>query len=154
MYSYVTKRVIKRIINKKMDSEICLGCDKPLSGRIDKKFCDSQCRANYHNKHKRKHERVIAAVNRQIRKNRMILKKLCPEGKATVRKERLLDLGFSFQYFSSIYKEKELTYYFSHEYGFAPIVQVSRTEKIPVQKVLIIQYQEHMKGKFDPWVVR
>ena len=134
-----------------MDHQKCQNCEKPLVGRIDKRFCDSQCRANFHNRHKRKTERVIAAVNRQIRKNRSILFKLCPDGKATVRKERLVDLGFSFQYFSSVYQEGSLTYYFSYEYGFAPILQQSRTEKVPVQKVLIIQYQEHMKGKFDPW---
>jgi len=136
-----------------METRKCLTCDKLLAGRWDKKFCDSQCRASYHNQNKRKHERIIAAVNRQLRKNRMILKKLCPEGKATVRKERLLDLGFSFQYFSSVYQEGALTYYFSYEYGFAPTVQQSRTEHLPVQKVVIVQYQEHMKGKFDPWKV-
>lgn len=93
----------------------------------------------------------MAAVNRQIRKNRSILKALCPEGKATVRKERLLDMGFSFQYFSSQYVEGKLRYYFSYEYGFTPIIQHSRTEGVPVRKVIIIQYQESMKGAFDPW---
>ena len=134
-----------------MDHLTCQTCGKTLTGRVDKRFCDSQCRANFHNKNRRKNERIIAAVNRQIRKNRSILQKLCPDGKATVRKERLLDLGFSFQYFSSIYKEGSLTYYFSHEYGFAPITQLSREQGVPVQKVLIVQSQEHMKGKFDPW---
>ena len=134
-----------------MDHLTCQTCGKTLTGRVDKRFCDSQCRASFHNKNKRKNERIIAAVNRQIRKNRSILQKLCPDGKATVRKERLLDLGFSFQYFSSIYKEGSLTYYFSHEYGFAPITQLSREQGVPVQKVLIVQSQEHMKGKFDPW---
>lgn len=135
-----------------MDKQICLHCGSPVAGRFDKKFCDDQCRASYHNQNKRKHERIIAAVNRQIRKNRGILKRLCPDGKATVRKDRLTDLGFSFQYFSSVYVEGKLTYYFSYEYGFAPIVQNSRSEGQPSQKVLIIQYQDHMKGKFDPWL--
>ena len=134
-----------------MDHEKCMSCDRPLAGRADKRFCDGQCRANYHNQHKRKSERMIGAVNRQIRKNRSILRKLCPEGKATVRKDRLIDSGFSFQYFSSIYEVGKLTYYFSYEFGFAPIVQLSKTEGLQVHKVLIIQYQENMKGKFDPW---
>jgi hypothetical protein len=76
---------------------------------------------------------------------------LCPDGKATVRKESLVDMGFSFQYFSSIYKEGKLTYYFSYEYGFAAIEQRSRTEGVKVSKVLIIQSSEYMKGTFDPW---
>jgi hypothetical protein len=134
-----------------MDSPVCLSCGQSINGRFDKKYCDDQCRSNYHNHNKRKHERVIQAVNRQIRKNRAVLKQLCPEGKATVRKQRLLDMGFSFQYFSSIYKEGKLTYYFSYEYGFAAIEQLSRTEGKQVQKVLIIQSSEYMKGKFDPW---
>lgn len=129
----------------------CLHCEKTLTGRFDKKFCDVQCRASYHNKHKRRHERMMTAVNRQIRKNRTILKKFCPSGKATVRKEMLQQDGFSFQYFSSIYTKGKLTYYFSYEYGFAPIVQSSHTDGSPVQKVLIIQSQDHMKGTFDPW---
>lgn len=134
-----------------MDNENCLACHRPLTGRVDKKFCDTQCRANYHNKKKRKNERVIAAVNRQIRKNRSILARLCPEGKATVRKEKLVDLGFSFQYFSSLYQEGKLTYYFSYEFGYAPIIQLSRTQGIKIPKVLIIKSQESMRGKFDPW---
>lgn len=134
-----------------MDNEKCLSCQKELTGRVDKKFCGTQCRANYHNQHKRKNERVIAAVNRQIRKNRTILKNLCPDGKATVRKEKLEAMGFSFQYFSSIYNEGKLLYYFSHEFGFAPIMQWSRNEGKEVPKVIIIQHQEYMKGKFDPW---
>ncbi len=134
-----------------MENEKCLFCEKPMSGRVDKRFCGDQCRANYHNKNKRKNERIIAAVNRQTRKNRTILQRLCPEGKATVRKTKLLDMGFSFQYFTSIYIEGALTYYFSYEYGFAPIMQLARTEGVQVEKVLIIQYQDQMKGKFDPW---
>lgn len=134
-----------------METLTCLHCDKPLTGRLDKRYCDAQCRSNYHNHNKRKHDRIMAAVNRQIRKNRSILKTLCPEGKATVRKERLLDMGFSFQYFSSQYVAGKLRYYFSYEYGFAPIIQPARTDGDPVQKVIIIQYQENMKGAFDPW---
>ncbi|UXX79478.1 hypothetical protein N7E81_19205 [Reichenbachiella carrageenanivorans] len=134
-----------------MENQHCKCCGAALTGRWDKQYCDDHCRSTYHNQHKRKHERVIAAVNRQLRKNRNILKQFCPEGKATVRRERLLDLGFSFQYFSSIYREGTVPYYFSYEYGFAPIMQPSRTDGQLTAKVLIIQYQDHMKGKFDPW---
>lgn len=129
---------------------ICLHCEKPLAGRIDKKYCDTQCRAQYHNLNKRKHERIIGSVNRQIRKNRGILLKLCPEGKATVRKDKLLLLGFSFQYFSSIYQTKKNLYYFSYEYGYAPVIQRSNSTGEMVEKVLIIQHQEIMKGSFNP----
>lgn len=134
-----------------MDNLNCQHCDRPMAGRFDKKFCNDQCRASYHNIHRRKHERMISAVNRQIRRNRAILKRFSPEGKATVRKERLVDAGFLFQYFSSIYQTAGLTYYFCYEYGFAAIMQQSKTKGESIPKVLIIQSQEHMKGKFDPW---
>lgn len=131
---------------------LCLHCEGKLTGRLDKKFCDAQCRSNFHNQHKRKQERIIAAVNRQIRLNRSILRKLCPEGKATVRKEKLVESGFSFQYCSSVYREGKWTYYFCYEYGYAPIMQRSRTNGEVVAKVMIVQSQQNMKGKFDPWM--
>jgi hypothetical protein len=128
----------------------CLKCGKALTGRSDKKFCNAYCRNSYNNQNKAADEPIHSAGQFKDSPKRRILKDHCPEGKATVRKERLLDMGFSFQYFSSIYKKGSLTYYFSHEFGFAPITHQSTTKGIPVQKVLIIQYQEHMKGKFDP----
>lgn len=135
-----------------MDNLNCLYCQKTMTGRFDKKFCDDQCRSSYHNQHKRKQERIIAAVNRQIRKNRSILKKFCPEGKSTVKKERLEEAGFSFQYFSSIYQTTKLTYYFCYEYGNAAIIQPSSLIGAMMALVRIIQHQDHMKGKIDPWV--
>ena len=134
-----------------MEAQKCKHCDKVLAGRLDKKFCDTQCRSSYHNRHKRKSERIISAVNQQLRKNRSILKDLCPEGKSTVRKELLLDRGFAFQYFTSIYKTNSVTYYFSYEYGYAAIEQKSTSTGAMVQKVMIIQHQDYMKGSFDPW---
>jgi len=71
-----------------------LKCGKSLTGRSDKKFCSAECRVHFYNRHKRKNDRVIAAANRQIRKNRTILKALCPDGKATVRRSLLDDQGF------------------------------------------------------------
>ena len=129
----------------------CLNCQKQLNGRIDKKYCDADCRNAYHNKEQRFSERMILAVNRQLRKNRTILKALWPLGKATVRKEVLVKMGFRFQYFSSIYTVKNGKYYFSYEYGYCPIMQMSTTEKVNVPKVLIIQKQEFMNTPFDPW---
>ncbi|MGL1888033.1 MAG: hypothetical protein OCD76_16075 [Reichenbachiella sp.] len=129
----------------------CVHCDKSLSGRIDKRFCDANCRNAHNNKVKRSQERVINAVNRQLRKNRSILKTLCPLGKAVVRKQVLLDLGFSFQYFSTIYPINERPYYFSYEYGFCPIVERSKVNNEWVQKVTIIQKQDYMTRPFDPW---
>lgn len=129
----------------------CLQCGEVLHGRVDKKFCGDQCRATYNNRMKRKHEAFILSTNKTLRRNRTILRSLCPLGKATVRREALEEMGFDFSKFTSLYKMKELTYYLSYEYGFAPIVERSISEGRYVQKVLIIQKQSFMDGTFDPW---
>jgi len=139
------------IPNSKENMRTCLYCDKELQGRLDKKFCNDQCRASYNNRHKRSHEQAIQKVNSQIRKNRTILKTLCPTGKATIRKEVLDNLGFSFRHFTSMHK-KEATYYLCYDYAYRPLVEQSRTEGREVKKVIIVQYQPFMKD-FDPWRV-
>lgn len=131
----------------------CLSCGKPLTGRIDKKYCDDQCRSSYNNRSRKSHERRIMETYRRLRRNRTILKSLCPTGKATVRKETLMEMEFDFGIFTSIFPSKGKVYYFSHEYGYMPLVENSVTEGRPVQKVLIIQRQAFMEKAFDPWNV-
>lgn len=124
---------------------LCLACGKHIHGRSDKKFCDSYCRNSFNNQHKRSDEKYIQQVNSLIRRNRRILKTLCPEGKAVIRKELLDRLGFKYGVFSGIYHYKRNTYYLSYDYGFA----VHYERSIP--KVIIIQQQEYMKD-FNPWL--
>ena len=64
----------------------CKQCGKNITGRLDKKFCDDYCRNTYNNQNKRDDELLIQGINRIIRKNRRILKTLCPVGKAAVRR--------------------------------------------------------------------
>lgn len=130
----------------------CLTCGKELSGRLDKKYCDAQCRNAHHNNLQRSNERMILQVNRIIRKNRTILKTLCPTGKATVRREVLEQLHFNFHYFTHIFPAKGKVYYFSYEYGFMPLRERSISEHTDMDKVVIIQHQEFMNKPFDPWV--
>ena len=137
-----------------MDSDIlhkplnnCLACGKSLHGRSDKKFCDSYCRNGYNNQHKKKDEKYIQHVNSVIRRNRRILKTLCPQGKAVVRKELLDSLGYRYGIFSGVYRYNGTTYYLCYDYGFA----VSRERNIP--KAIIIQQQSYMQD-FDPWQMK
>ena len=124
----------------------CRECGKPLLGRLDKKYCDDQCRSNFNNRNKRLHEKMIVNTNSQLRKNRTILKTLCPTGKATVRRSVLRDMGFDFQLFTGIFSTKGSTYYFSYEYAFTPQI-----DQKGVEKVVIVQRQNYMENKFDPW---
>ena len=125
----------------------CLACGKPLVGRMDKKFCDTYCRSIFHNRSKRTHERLIIETNQNLRKNRTILKTLCPQGKATVRRSIARDMGFSFEIFTSIFPTKGQLYYFSYEYGYMPIL-----DKRGVQKMVIVQMQPNKHVSiYDPW---
>ena len=131
-------------------TKTCLTCGQPLKGRIDRKFCSDQCRANFNNRNKRPYEEAIKRLNSQLRKNRTILRTLCPTGKATVRKEVLTDMGFSFRHFTSLHGKHPKTYFLCYDYAYMPIMEQSVSEGRPVPKVLIIQQQDHMRT-FDPW---
>ena len=122
-----------------MSSKNCLYCKEPLEGRYDKKFCDSYCRSAYHNQTKTSTEAYIKKVNRQLRANRSALRKACPVGKATVRKEFLRTMGMDFKHLTHTWKSKGGNlYYFCYDYGYTPSVDA--------EKVVIIQQQNYMGG--------
>lgn len=101
---------------------LCLECGTRLLGRVDKKFCNDQCRNNYHNKEKREDSAHVRTVNSILRRNRNILKKLNPAGKTKVRKQELLTPGFNFKYYTNTYKTKDnRIYYFVYEHGYTDI---------------------------------
>ncbi len=131
-------------------TKTCLTCNEPLQGRADKKFCNAQCRATYNNANKKPYEEAIKKINAQLRKNRTILKTLCPTGKATVRKEVLAELGFSFRHFTSAFGKMPNVYLLCYDYAYRPIEELSQETGAMKQKVLIVQQQDYMKS-FDPW---
>jgi len=97
----------------------CLDCGAKLMGRVDKKFCNDQCRNNYHNKENREDSAFVRNVNTILRRNRNILKKLNPTGKGKVKKQELEAQSFNFKYFTNLYKTKDgRIYYFVYEHGY------------------------------------
>lgn len=116
----------------------CLNCKKKLVGRRDKKFCDPHCKAEYHNYNRPHNELHISSSQSITRHNRKILKILCPEGKATVRKEILDKMGYDYRYFSGLYKTSSNLYYLAYDYAFAPIFERG------TEKALIVQRQDYM----------
>ena len=128
------------MINKK-----CYSCGNPLTGRMDKKYCSDQCRYLQNNKNKYDAERPILEINRKLRKNRSILKTLCPAGKATVRKEVMVAMGYDVTLFSSLFlTTKKQVYYLCYDYGFTPLNEKG------IEKALIITKQRYM-DTWDPW---
>jgi len=97
----------------------CLNCGEPFKGRSDRKFCSDYCRNAYNNKWKSYSNSYIRKISYILKKNRKILSELNPEGKTKVHKKQLLDLGFSFDFFTNIYQTKNGNiYYFVFEYGY------------------------------------
>ena len=102
--------------------KVCLDCGEPLKGRIDKKFCNDQCRNSYNNKLKGNSNNLMRNINNALRKNRRILSELNPEGISKVSKDKLTLQGFNFNYFTNIYQTKSgKTYYYCYDYGYLPI---------------------------------
>ncbi|RKD18018.1 hypothetical protein BCY91_16380 [Pelobium manganitolerans] len=100
----------------------CLDCGSALKGRADKKFCDDQCRSNYNNRIKADESKEVKRINGILHKNRKILIALNPEGKTTVAKQRLEEVGFNFNYHTHRYQtNKGSIYIFCYEYGYLPI---------------------------------
>jgi len=113
----------------------CLQCDKPLKGRIDKKFCDDYCRNAYNNRQNSDQNNYVRNINNTLRKNRRILEALLPpEGMIKLSKKKLFEQGFNFKYHTHQYTNKKGDiYYFYYEYGILSlendwILLVKRTE--------------------------
>jgi hypothetical protein len=99
----------------------CLACNKPLHGRTDKKFCNDYCRNNYNNQLKNISSNYVRRINQLLLKNRRVLSGYFGSGEEIVKttKEKLLEQGLQFKYFTHTYTNKKGdTYFFCYEYGY------------------------------------
>lgn len=97
----------------------CLDCLQPLKGRSDQKFCSQHCRNNHNNGNKNLAQNALKTINKILRKNREILKRLNPDGKTRISKQQFLATGIMLNYFTHVYKNKKGNiYYFCYEYGY------------------------------------
>ncbi len=97
----------------------CLECRKPLTGRSDKKFCNTYCRTKYHGQHRGDNLRYVRKIDSILRRNRKILGILNPEGKAIVHYSDLVLLGFRFDIFTHMRQSKKgVTWYYCYDYGY------------------------------------
>ncbi len=76
----------------------CRQCERPLRGRIDKKFCDDRCRNQFNNQERSVNDGVSRMINAILGKNRRILKALYDARKFRVKKTILEQLGFRADY--------------------------------------------------------
>lgn len=97
----------------------CLDCGDVLHGRIDKKFCNDQCRNSYNNREKASDNNYMRNVNNILRKNRRILAKLNPNDKAKAHKDKMMGEGFNFNYYTNTYTTKDnRVYYYVYDYAY------------------------------------
>jgi len=107
------------MVNTESKKNNCLECGTRLLGRIDKKFCNDQCRSVYNNRENRISGDYFRKVNTILRKNRKILEKLMVGEKSKTTKEKLLINGFNFYYYTNIYSTQQgKNYYFVYELGY------------------------------------
>lgn len=100
----------------------CLECGDLIKGRVDKKFCSDGCRNAYNNRVNKDSKNLIRNINNRLRKNWRILEELNPKGKTKVSKGKMIEKGFDFSYFTSIYTTKIGTiYYFVYDQGYLPL---------------------------------
>ncbi|WP_026954628.1 DUF2116 family Zn-ribbon domain-containing protein [Algoriphagus vanfongensis] len=107
-----------------MQGKTCLNCGAPIQGRIDKKFCDDQCRNTYNYQLYADGSNLIRRINHALKKNRNILASLVKEGDemAKVPKEKLTQEGYQFKYSTHTYETKKGSIYtYCYDYGFLPL---------------------------------
>jgi hypothetical protein len=101
------------------EKKFCKECNEEIHGRRDKIFCSDYCRAHHFNEQNADISNYIRRVNNTIRKNRSILSKLNPKGKAKTHKVKLMDAGLNFDYFTNVYRTRSgKVYYFCYDQGY------------------------------------
>ena len=100
----------------------CLECESHLQGRADKKFCSDACRNNFNNREKSAVTILMRQINTILKKNRNVLAALMPEENVKLSRDKLLEFGFNFNYFTNTYTNKKgVTYFYCYEYGYLPL---------------------------------
>ena len=101
------------------EKRLCPVCNDPIIGRVDKKFCSDQCRNTFNNDRYSSENVLVQKVNRQLKKNYSILKSLNTTGKTKIKRTKLLQEGFDFNYFTGIYEtQKGNKYHLCYDQGY------------------------------------
>ncbi len=101
---------------------VCPECGNKIIGRADKKFCSDACRNAHNNALNKDSKNLVRNINNRLRKNYRILEALNSREKTKVTKDRLLQQGFSFDYFTSIYTTKAgSVYFYVYDQGYLPL---------------------------------
>jgi hypothetical protein len=102
-----------------MEKKVCLDCGEVIKGRSDKKFCNDICRNSYNNKLNSDTTNYVRNVNNILRKNRRVLEENLKGETTTISKQKLIDKGFNFKYYTNqIVTKNNHTYVYCYEFGY------------------------------------
>jgi hypothetical protein len=105
-----------------MEKRTCPECGEIIKGRIDKKFCSDMCRNAFNNKQNSDTNNYVRNINNALRKNRRILEESLQGEKTTLSKQKLVDKGFNFSFYTNqVVTKNNHTYTFCYEYGYLPL---------------------------------
>jgi hypothetical protein len=97
----------------------CLDCNEEISGRRDKKFCNDQCRINYHNIIAQERNKGLRKINSILLKNRKILEELFLAGKSEISRSQLQNAGFNFKYHTHLFRLNGKLLTVSYDYAIS-----------------------------------
>ncbi len=123
-----------------MESKTCLFCHSIVTGRSDKKYCDPYCKSSYqYQQTKNQKPKFYTQVEKQLKRNRKLLKMHNKAGKAIVRSKTLLEMGFNPHFFTHYWKtQKGQVYLFVFEFGFL------KKSEHNIEKYVLIKWQDYM----------
>lgn len=101
----------------------CLNCGQLIIGRIDKKFCDDQCRSNYNNRLNSNLTVKVRSINNILKRNRRMLELIAGnEGQGRISRQKLQEKGFNFKYFThTLTTHKGAVYKLCYDFGYMPV---------------------------------
>lgn len=117
----------KSLLTSKPEKRSCKYCGRVidnLKGRSDRQYCDERCKNAYHNSRSSDENRELERVDKVLRKNHRILKKLFDRGdRDEILRDVLLKEGFDFSYHTHhvVTKTKSNEFIFCFGYGYREI---------------------------------
>lgn len=105
-----------------MEKSVCPECGDLIKGRVDKKFCSDLCRNAFNNKLNANTTNYVRNINNSLRKNRRILEGNLQGDTSKIAKQKLIDKGFNFNFYTNIITTKtNNTYFYCYEFGYLPL---------------------------------
>ena len=104
-----------------MSSKVCPQCFASFSGRVDKKYCTNDCRAEANRLKRRLARQPTILINEILWRNREILRNLWKDRPTMIARETLISEGFKLPYHTGIHiTTKGNIYFICYDFGFQP----------------------------------